>query len=130
MENIVSEANLKKGNFPGGNMSVIENVLEFIKNSDDMYVTFSQQRFVSKVKKLAEQYPDKVTILAENKDGSIYAKLPVRALHLSLASREFTEEQRIAAAERLKRARMDRVGSSNSDFDLDDDLLEDEDLDD
>lgn len=84
------------------NMNVIENVLEFIKNSDTMCVTFSQRRFITKVKRLAEKFPDEVTILAENSDGSICAKMPVRALHLSLVKkRELTEEQRQEAAERL-----------------------------
>lgn len=88
-----------------GNINVIENILEFLKNSDDMYVTFCQRRFVTKIRKLAEKYPEEVTILSENTDGSIYAKLPVRALHLSLVKREMTDEQKIRAAERLQNAR-------------------------
>lgn len=85
-----------------GNMSVIENVLEFLKNSEDMYVTFSQKRFVTKIKRMAEKYPDEVEILRENPDGSIYAKMPVRALHLNLVKREISEEQKVEAAKRLR----------------------------
>lgn len=85
-----------------GNMSVIENVLEFLKNSEDMYVTFSQRRFVTKIKRMAEKHPDEVEILRENSDGSIYAKMPVRALHLNLVKREISDEQRAEAAERLR----------------------------
>ena len=82
-----------------------ENVIEFLKNSDTMTVTFSQGRFVSKVRELEEKFPDEVKIVAENADGSIVAHLPVSALHLSIIKREMTEEQKRAGAERLAKAR-------------------------
>lgn len=56
-----------------------ENVIEFLKNSEQMTVTFSQGRFISKTKKPAEKFPDKVQIIAENEDGSIVANMPVFA---------------------------------------------------
>ena len=82
-----------------------ENVIEFLKNQDTMTVTFSQGRFVSKVRELEEKFPDEVKIVAENTDGSIVAHLPVSALHLSIIKREMTEEQKRAGAERLAKAR-------------------------
>ena len=82
-----------------------ENVIEFLKNSDTMTVTFSQGRFVSKVRELSEKFPDAVKIVAENADGSVVAHLPVSALHLSIIKREMTEEQKRAGAERLAKAR-------------------------
>ncbi len=79
-----------------------ENAIEFIKNSDTATVTFSQGRYVSKMKKLAEKHPDEVKIVAENEDGSIVAHIPTRYIHISNSKREITEEQRNAAAERLR----------------------------
>ena len=59
-----------------------ENEIEFIKNNDLATVTFSQMRFINKIKRLAEEYPDEVKIIADNKnaDGNTYclcASLPV-----------------------------------------------------
>ena len=82
-----------------------ENVIEFLKNQDTMTVTFSQGRFISKVRELSEKFPDEVKIVAENADGSIVAHLPVSELHLSIIKREMTEEQKRAGAERLAKAR-------------------------
>ena len=40
--------------------NVNENVIEFFRNQEKATVTFCQPRFVSKVKKLAEEYPEDV----------------------------------------------------------------------
>jgi hypothetical protein len=84
---------------------VNENVIEFLTNQQTMTVTFSQGRFIGKVKKLAERYPDEVEIVAENEDGSIVAHMPVSYLALSNRKKELTDEERIAMTERLNRAR-------------------------
>jgi hypothetical protein len=81
---------------------VNENVIEFLRNQETMTCTFSQGRFVSKVKKLAEKYPDEVQIVVENKDGSIVAHIPVKYLHLSRHSRDLTEDEREELAERAR----------------------------
>jgi hypothetical protein len=82
-----------------------ENVIEFLTNQQTMTVTFSQGRFIGKVKKLAERYPDEVKIVTENKDGSIVAHMPVSYLMLSNRKKELTDEERIAMTERLNKAR-------------------------
>lgn len=82
-----------------------ENVLEFLRNSDTMTVTFCQGRFITKVRELAEKFPEEVEITAENEDGSIVAHLPVSALHLSIIRKNMTDEQRKAATERLLKAK-------------------------
>lgn len=64
-----------------------ENCIEWLNGQDVISVTLSQKRLVSKVKKMAEKHPDLVTILAENADGSIFAHLPLKALKLSIISR-------------------------------------------
>lgn len=64
-----------------------ENCIEWLNGQNVVSVTLSQKRLVSKVKKMAEKYPDLVTILAENEDGSIFAHLPLKAVKLSIISR-------------------------------------------
>ena len=53
-----------------------ENVIEFLKDAKTATVTFSQGRYISKIKKLAEKHPDEVEIIAVNKN-SIMAHIPV-----------------------------------------------------
>lgn len=64
-----------------------ENCIEWLNGQSVVSVTLSQKRLVSKVKKMAEKHPDLVTILAENEDGSIFAHLPLKAVKLSIISR-------------------------------------------
>ena len=81
-----------------------ENVIEFLRGSKTATVTFTQGRFISKIKKLAERFPDKVEIIAENKDGSIVAHIPTKAIHINiLEGRELSEEQ----IENFKRRMLD-----------------------
>lgn len=61
-------------------------------------------KWINKVKKLKEEYPDDVKIIAENTDGSICAKLPAKFLKIS-APRKVSEEQRQAASERFRKLR-------------------------
>ena len=80
-----------------------ENVIEWLSGSDTVLVTFSQKKYVNKVKKLAETRED-VVIESENKDGSILAKLPLKFIRIT-PTRQLTEEQRIQARERLEKYR-------------------------
>ncbi len=82
-----------------------ENAIEWIKNSDIATVTFSQKRYVSKIEKLAERFPDKVKIIHKNSDGSILAHIPVKAIKLQIVERKLTEEQRLELKERITKAR-------------------------
>ena len=60
-----------------------ENAIEFIKNSPTATVTFSQGRYISKIKKLLSQYPEDVKLVRENKDGSIVAHIPVSYIKIN-----------------------------------------------
>jgi len=82
-----------------------ENAIEWIRNSDTATVTFSQKRYVNKIEKLAERFPDKVKIIHKNSDGSILAHIPVKAIKLQIVERELTEEQRVELRERMTKAR-------------------------
>jgi len=82
-----------------------ENVIEFIKDAPVATVTFSQGRYITKIKKLAEKYPDRVQIVKENNDGTIVAHIPTSAIKINIIERNLSEEQRMIAAERLNNAR-------------------------
>lgn len=70
-----------------------ENCIEWLSGQHNIVCSISQQKYITKIKKLAEKYPKKVKIKF-NKDGTICAKLPIKALKLSIIERELSEEQR------------------------------------
>lgn len=81
----------------------LETCCEYIDKT--MWVSSDQQKIVNRVRKLAEQYPESVTIkrFPEQNDGCIYASMPADWLRLSPPRKvEMTEEQRKAASERGK----------------------------
>lgn len=80
----------------------IENVLEFLLNQERATVTFSQARYKSRIRKLAEQHPDECQIVAENRDGSLLAHIPTRWIRI-VPSREYTEEQLQKAREQSEK---------------------------
>lgn len=82
--------------------SVTENTVEWIKNEDTATVTFCQPRFITRIRKLAEKYPDECQITHENKDGSIVAHIPVKWIKISKVERHLSEEQIELARERIK----------------------------
>lgn len=61
-----------------------ENLIEWITGSKTATVTFSQKKYVNRIKRLAEKHPDAIEIVAENEDGSITAHVPVKAVHLTV----------------------------------------------
>lgn len=81
-----------------------ENAIEFLKDQKQATGTFSQGRYISRIRKLAEQYPDECQITAENPDGTIVAHFPVRWIKIN-PPKELTEEQRAEIAERFKKSR-------------------------
>lgn len=85
---------------------VKENVIEWINGQDTISVTLHQGRYITKVEKLAKKFPKQVKILARNTDGSIFAKLPLKALRLSLSTKsEMSEEQRAEVRARLQQGK-------------------------
>ena len=81
-----------------------ENCVEFLNNQKTMTVSFCSQKLIAKIKKLSQSNPDDVEIIAENKDGSICARLPIKYLKIS-APRKVSDEQRQKASERFKKLR-------------------------
>lgn len=77
--------------------------IEWLKSSKIATVQFpSKNRFNSKVRKLAEQYPDEVEIYAENPDGSIVAHIPVSYIKIS-HPRQISDEQKQEMAMRMRK---------------------------
>lgn len=70
------------------------------------FFSSDEGKWIRKIRKLKEQHPDKITILAEpeTNDGCIYCKLPVSALKIQLP-RTLTEEEKLEIADRLKKAK-------------------------
>lgn len=78
-----------------------ENCIEWLSGQHNIVCSISQQKYITKIKKLAEKYPKKVKIKF-NKDGTICAKLPIKALKLSIIERELSGEQRQEMSRRFK----------------------------
>lgn len=67
----------------------------------------AERKFISQIKELAEQYPNDVEIQYINDDGSIGARVPYDWFRFVKppTKRNYTEEQRKAMKERMKKAR-------------------------
>ena len=81
--------------------------MEWLTGDKRGAVTFSQKRWVNKLLKYAEDYPDEIEIVAQNEDGSVFAHVPISWFKFSppRKGREMSEEEKIAAGERMKAAR-------------------------
>lgn len=80
----------------------VENGIEFLKDSKTATVQFCQGRYKSRIKKLAEKYPDECGILAENPDGTLLAHIPVEWIRINPGV-VLTEEQKQKKAETMRR---------------------------
>lgn len=61
-----------------------ENLIEWITGGKVATVTFSQKKFINRIKQMSEKHPELAEIVAENEDGSITAHIPVKAIHLTV----------------------------------------------
>lgn len=81
-----------------------ENAIEFIKHSRRATVTFSQPRYISRIKKLAEKYPEECEIVSVDRisdEGEILcAHIPTAWVRIN-PGKDLTEEQRNAIGKRL-----------------------------
>lgn len=78
-------------------------------NTDDMVsVTAYEGKYINQLKALAEKHPDEVKLMPTGLNGVILAHLPKKYVHVSFyesSKKEMTEEQRAAAADRLRAMR-------------------------
>ena len=87
-----------------------ENAIEWIKGQKTVTVQLAgNTKLCNRVRKYAEEYPDEVQICGVNRDNSIVAHLPLSYIKITRPpKRELTEEQKVAARERLMKARKNR----------------------
>ena len=70
------------------------------------YFSSDERRFINKMRKLKEKYPEQVRIIKEpeENDGCIYCELPVEWFSIRVpVKRVLTEEQRKVLSDRMKR---------------------------
>lgn len=87
---------------------LIETSIEYV--TIDKHATFysGERKWVNKIQKLKEQYPDEVqiTIPPEQNGGAIIAHIPKSWLKISPPRKvNITEERRAELSERMKKAR-------------------------
>lgn len=77
--------------------------IEWIKGNDYAGVTVpSGTALKSKLMRYAQERPDEVKLMAENKDGSTFFHIPISYVKVS-PPRKVSEEQKKAAGERFRR---------------------------
>lgn len=77
--------------------------IEWIKGNDYAGVTVpSGTALKSKLMRYAQERPDEVKLMAENKDGSAFFHIPISYVKVS-PPRKVSEEQKKAAGERFKK---------------------------
>ncbi len=81
-----------------------ETTVNFLYGDKTMTIFTSDIKWINRIVKLANSYPEEVYITRTNEDGSITAELPVKYFKLS-PPRKMSEENRLKAAERLRLAR-------------------------
>lgn len=84
-----------------------ETCVERIQNDKYTNIYTSERKFINELNALKEQYPNDVIIEHVNRDGSICAKVPYNWFRFVKPpiKRNYTEEQRQAMSERMKKAR-------------------------
>lgn len=108
--------------------------IETAVNYDERKIAFfssDEKKWINRIRKLAEQHPDEcqITVQPENNGGCINAKFPAKWLKVSVPrSVSMTEEQRQAAAERMRRMRDENPEELENDWlnEQTDDLENDE----
>ena len=87
-----------------------ETCVERIQGDKYTNIYTSERKFIKELNTLKKQYPDDVIIEHINRDGSICAKVPYNWFRFVKppTKRNYTEEQRKAMGERMKKARETR----------------------
>lgn len=73
-----------------------ENGVDFITGQRTCTVSFTEQKWINKMKKLYEQHKEDFDYFVENKDGSVTARIPKKWFKISYP-RQVSDEQREAA---------------------------------
>lgn len=118
MERLAEAAGVKLGEMvlPDFN-GTAENCIEFLKDQKRTTVTFSQGRYITRIKKLAEKYHEECEIVAINKipgEGEVIcAHVPTAWIKIQ-PGMDLTEEQRKTIGEKLLASRKNNKKHCNS----------------
>ena len=85
-----------------------ETCFSYTAEDDHAFFSSSETKWINKIQKLQAEHPDEVQIVHKPEDngGMIYAHIPKRYLKISPPRQmNYTEEQKVAMAERLMAAR-------------------------
>lgn len=87
-------------------IKIIETSIERIQGDTYCNVYTGERKFVNKLLELYEEYPEDIILIKYN-DGSVGAKIPYDWFRFIKppSKRNYTEEQRKAMGERMKKAR-------------------------
>lgn len=101
---------VQNDDFVGGDVQ--DNTIEFLRGADTAVATFSQGRFISKMRKLKEQYPNDVVIDEVKNSSAIVCRFPMKWIKINVGSngnhRELSEEEKEILRERIKVAQAAR----------------------
>ena len=61
-----------------------ENAIEWITGDDTVTATFTQKKFINRIRRMSQTHAKLVEITHENPDGSIVCKFPLRAVHITI----------------------------------------------
>lgn len=87
----------------------------FSYSSDKAFFSSDEAKWIHRIEKMAEQYPDKIKILQRptTNDGCIYVELPPSWLKIMpKRTVDLSDEERAKLSERLRGARQKRTGKT------------------
>ena len=90
---------VQNDDFVGGDVQ--DNTIEFLRNAKIAVATFSQGKFISKMKKYKEDYPDDVEIVPVKDSNAIVCRFPAKWVKVS-PPKQVSDEFREKSAERLR----------------------------
>jgi len=89
-----------------------ENMCEFLSGDRTCTVTFTNKKYVNRIKKIYKERKSEFKYFYENEDGSICAKIPLKWFKINPGSipgtrkkRELTDGEKAALVERLRSGR-------------------------
>lgn len=61
-----------------------ENVIEWFTGDEMCTATFTQKKFINRIRRMSQTHGELVKITHENQDGSITCRFPLRAVHITI----------------------------------------------
>ena len=73
-----------------------ENVIEWLNGDKMVTATLSQKKLINRLRRMSEKFPSCVEIVAENIDGSILARFPVSAVHITIYGQKTAQDEGVS----------------------------------